>query len=67
MLKTPVLEAELLFAVTDQLTALPDTETEAHDTLDVAVGALHVLALGVTVITPDVAAAPVLKLVEFNV
>ena len=62
ILKDPIRLCEPLFAVTDQFTVLPETTTEAQVTFEVAVAALQVDELGVTVIAPDEAAA-----VRFNV
>jgi len=56
--KDPILLSEPLFAVTDQLTLLPETEADAHETLELAATAPQVLELGVTVMPPDEAAAP---------
>jgi hypothetical protein len=49
------------------LTVLPETETEAHETLELAVTAPHVIELGVTAMIPDEAAAATFKLELLNV
>ena len=65
-LKDPILLSEPLLAVTDQLTVSPETETEAHETLELAVTAPQVVELGVTVMLPEEAAAPTLRLVALK-
>ena len=66
-LKDPTLLLELLFALTDQATASPETVALAQDTLELAVGLPQGDPLGVTVIVPDPPAAPTLRLLGLNV
>ena len=62
-MREPSLDFEFVLATTDQLTVLPEVETDAQGTLELAEAGGQSTELGVITIEPDEARAPMLTLV----